>query len=458
MAARESARDLAREQEPAAPPPGAEAPASPSLDSLRSVSSGCLSDFYAQAEPLGADPGHAWVLRSETDLEGTPIDSGVFVPGDKGAFDFLDVSLARVLNRGVDFEGMTRENLAFFDLETTGLMGGTGTYPFLIGLGYFKGPRFVVEQYFMEDFPDEPEMLEALARRLREFSGLVSFNGKSFDAPLLRTRFLMNRMPSPVELPHLDLLHCARRLWKGRLESCSFGSIERSIFNIRRVSDVPGSMIPRIYVEYARGIRRQQIIPVIDHNAQDVVSMAALFALFCKWFRQPESSECQHRTDQAGLASWHQRAGQPEEAVRCMERAALACREPDEEHAMSMHVATMYRRIGRWTDAVDIWRERVRVARGACRVSPCIELAKYYEHQTKEHGKALEWARRALAFLESRRALAEWLPDEKEGSPDAFSGETGEPMTQQKVLNDAQGKELDALLKRLRRLEKKSAR
>jgi tetratricopeptide (TPR) repeat protein len=189
---------------------------------------------------------------------------------------------------------------------------------------------------------------------------------------------------------------------------------------------------------------------------QDVVSMAALLAHFCRIFRMPDCALCAHKTDQIGLSSWFHRAGQPDEAIRCLERAVLLCREPDEEHALSMHVATIYKRLGRWEDAVDIWRERARIARGLLRVRPCVELAKYYEHRAKEADKALEWARRALTFVEARRDLQGWNDPAGEASLEydgaKGKGRKGKRGGEKAVV--AEG-ELEALLKRLRRLEKK---
>ncbi|MCX7625649.1 MAG: ribonuclease H-like domain-containing protein, partial [Candidatus Sumerlaeaceae bacterium] len=148
--------------------------------------------------------------------------------------------------------------MAFLDTETTGLGGVTGTYAFLVGIGFFRlewpegaatpqRAHFVCEQYFMEDYPHEAAMLELVAARLREFDMLVTFNGAGYDLPLLQARATLNRKRLPLNLPHLDLLWPARRLWRRRLGSCSLASLERHVLGVRRTNDVPGAEIPYIY-------------------------------------------------------------------------------------------------------------------------------------------------------------------------------------------------------------------
>src|SRR5579859_3798690 len=166
--------------------------------------------------------------------------------------------------------------LMFLDTETTGLAGGTGTCAFLIGVGAVEGSQFVVRQYFLRDYPEEKAML-ALADALENYEGLVTFNGKTFDIPLLETRYALARMESPfARLLHLDLLHPARRLWKLRLESCALGHLETEVLGIHRQGDVDGSEIPGIYFDYLRTGDSRGLQPVFYHNALDIISLAAL--------------------------------------------------------------------------------------------------------------------------------------------------------------------------------------
>jgi hypothetical protein len=189
----------------------------------------------------------------------------------------------------------------FFDLETTGLAGGAGTYAFLIGCGYFDGPTFQTRQFFMADYADERDVLRAVEAFVEPVGGLVTFNGRTFDVPLIATRYAMHRIRSPFdELPHVDMLHPARRLWRRRRDadaaqsrwpyasdergrgdnaSCALGALERAILGFERVGDVPGAEIPGRYFDYIRRGDATPLVEVFEHNRLDLVSLAALTAI-----------------------------------------------------------------------------------------------------------------------------------------------------------------------------------
>ena len=181
-----------------------------------------------------------------------------------------------------DLEDFELAQALFIDTETTGLAGGTGTYAFLIGCGWLEDGALRVEQYFMRDHADEPAMMAHLARLISRFDWTVSFNGKSFDLPLLRTRFIMNRTRTALDaLGALDLLHAARRLWRHQLPRRDLGTLEREILGVQRELDVPSHEIPDIYFRYLRTGDASELVPVMAHNRQDMVSMAALLARAC---------------------------------------------------------------------------------------------------------------------------------------------------------------------------------
>ncbi|HZO32623.1 MAG TPA: ribonuclease H-like domain-containing protein, partial [Chloroflexota bacterium] len=151
--------------------------------------------------------------------------------GDEALGRFFELSDRGLgcLARLVEPLSIDRESIVFLDTETTGLAGGTGTYVFMVGLAYFRGDRLLVRQYFMRDHAEEPAMLTALSQVLGRFEAVVTFNGKSFDVPLLLTRYTANRQrPTvPTEI-HLDLLHPSRRFWREQLESCTLSTLERA--------------------------------------------------------------------------------------------------------------------------------------------------------------------------------------------------------------------------------------
>ena len=185
-----------------------------------------------------------------------------------------------------DLEDFELERALFIDTETTGLAGGTGTYAFLVGCGWVEDGALRVEQYFMRDHADEPAMMAHLARLISRFDWTVSFNGKSFDLPLLRTRFIMNRTRTSLDaLGALDLLHVARRLWRYQLPRRDLGTLERDNPGASSGSSMcRATEIPDIYFRYLRTGDARELVPVVAHNRTDMVSMAALLARACDAF------------------------------------------------------------------------------------------------------------------------------------------------------------------------------
>ncbi len=211
---------------------------------------------------------------------------------------------------------------AFLDTETTGLAGGAGTYAFLIGVGSIDQDGFRVRQFFMRDFADEPSLLEGLAKYLARFDTLITYNGKTYDLPLLETRYRMARARPPfTRMAHLDLLHGARRLWKLRLDSCRLVELENQILGVEREGDLPGAMIPYYYFQYLRTLQAFQLVPIFHHNVMDIVSLACLTAVVPFAFRSPEGAELRHGADLVGLARWLAQGERYEEAMRLFRRA-----------------------------------------------------------------------------------------------------------------------------------------
>ena len=183
----------------------------------------------------------------------------------------------RLLAPDAPAEVADAERWLFLDTETTGLAGGTGTYPFLVGLAWWEGGGLEVEQLFMREYSEEPSLLAALAERLAERPVLVTFNGKSFDWPLLETRYRMARtIPPPVPRAHLDFLHPARSLWRLRLGSVRLSQLERHVLGWDRGADLASELIPRIYLDFVRGGRAEALVPVFHHNQMDLRGLAGL--------------------------------------------------------------------------------------------------------------------------------------------------------------------------------------
>jgi uncharacterized protein YprB with RNaseH-like and TPR domain len=195
-----------------------------------------------------------------------------------------------------------RDSMVFLDTETTGIQGGTGMVPFLVGLGFFEGDDFHMVQYFMRDFDEEPSMLLAIEELLRRFKMVVTYNGLSFDVPLLETRFTLARLNSPFEnMAHLDLLTGARRLWRQAHGSCRLAALESRIVSFLRGHDIPGGMIPQAYFEFLQGRGSSVMSAVLKHNIHDVLSLAALTICACdRVVREPAALD--HPLDLYSLA------------------------------------------------------------------------------------------------------------------------------------------------------------
>jgi uncharacterized protein YprB with RNaseH-like and TPR domain len=174
------------------------------------------------------------------------------------------------------------ERIVFLDTETTGIQGGTGICPFLVGLGYFADGEFQLVQFFIRDFDEEPSMLFALAELLRRFELVVTYNGTAFDLPLLETRFTLARMESPFgSMSHFDLLFTARKLWRHGHGSCRLAALERELVSFMRGPDIPGALIPRAYFDYLQRRPNTTLRSVFNHNGDDVLSLAALTVAAC---------------------------------------------------------------------------------------------------------------------------------------------------------------------------------
>ena len=295
--------------------------------------------------------------------------------------------------------------LIYLDTETTGLAGGTGTCAFLIGVGYIEGSNFVVRQFFLRDYPDERAVLAALSEVLSCYKGLVTFNGKTFDVPLLETRYALSRQAAPFSsLVHLDLLHPARRLWKLRLESCQLTNLEREVLGISRKGDVPGSEIPGLYFDYLRTGDARGLQPVFYHNALDIITLAALTAELARVIREadfaepPSASAALPSLDLFSLSRIFERAGDSARSVSVCRRAlASGLPEPVEPRAL-WHLAAQHKRRGEFEQAVAIWQEMT--ARQADGFLDALEqLAIHAEHRLRDSRAALEFTERALIWL-----------------------------------------------------------
>ncbi len=291
------------------------------------------------------------------------------------------------------------QGFVFLDTETTGLSGGTGTYAFMVGVGRFQGDEFQLVQFFLRDPSEENAMLAAIAEFVLPCQALVTYNGKSFDVPLLNTRYTLQAITSPFhEIPHLDLLHLARRLWRDRLPSRTLGYLEANILGAMRTQDeVPGWLIPQYYFDYLKTGDARPLQGVFYHNAMDILSLAALLNHTSNLLANPLAVSDLPSLDMVAMGKLYEDLGYLDHAITLYEQG-LDQGLPEEFYWKTIErFAALYKRSRTWEPAVTLWTK----AANHGELYACIELAKYYEHQIRDAQSALEWTRTAITFLDS---------------------------------------------------------
>jgi uncharacterized protein YprB with RNaseH-like and TPR domain len=304
---------------------------------------------------------------------------------------------APLLSRGA----AARPPFMFFDLETTGLSGGAGTLAFLVGCGWFDDDGgFVTRQYLLTEVRDERPMLEAVAHDFSRAGALVSFNGKSFDAPLLETRCLFHRLEWFGEpTPHIDVLHPSRRFWRDgdQIASCSLVALEAQVLGATRVGDISGFEIPARYFHFVRSGDAAPLGQVLEHNRLDLLSLAGLSARLMRLV-SAGASEAIDAREAVALGHLYARAGLDGRATQAFERALVI------KPSMALKVETLRglacaaRRAGRHADAASRWRQLLdihgcppQVAREASEA-----LAVHHEHRERDLPAAKAFALRSL--------------------------------------------------------------
>jgi uncharacterized protein YprB with RNaseH-like and TPR domain len=351
-----------------------------------------------------------------------PLDAR-YGPCRLGDFLGLRTDTAAALARAPELGGVSLANTLFLDTETTGLAGGTGTYAFLVGLGRFATADtpglpggevcFVLDQCLMRTYGEERAMLGWIAEALEPAEALVTFNGRTFDLPLLQTRFLMSRLRLDLEeWPHLDLLPPARRLWRPAYGSCALQSLERHVLGVGRAEDVESFLIPAIFHQFMRDGDARYLQRVFNHNQADVLAMVAVAIRACLAFDGGLAAG-DGAGGVAGAAEWiglgrvYEEVGNLDAAERAY-RLALAGVLAAELRARAYHaLAGLLKRRRRHEDAAAVW-ERLADEVPAHSVVALVELAKYWEHRRRDPQRA-----HALTVQARQRWLATVPPAER---------------------------------------------
>jgi len=318
-----------------------------------------------------------------------------------------------------DVEPGGQPRMLFLDLETTGLFGGAGTQAFLVGCAAIDGDSIRVRQFVLPGFEHERAVLSELQAWARDYGAICTFNGRTFDVPLIETRFMFHRVPCPLDgVPHLDMLHAARRLWRQRPlttgapdpddSSCSLAVLEKHIAGVHRIGDVPGYEIPSRFFRFVRDGDARPLEAVLEHNRLDLISLAGVLARAIALItRGPGEARTAQET--YGLARVYERAGAYDNAeaslLKTIDFARRVGGEPEVHAEALRRLAWLRRRSRRVHEAADAWRELASLPRCAAslRREAKEALAIHYEHRSKNLQVARQHALDLLSDLDANQ-------------------------------------------------------
>lgn len=357
-------------------------------------------------EPAGpvSRPDHGRALAHAVDGEAIRSRAGSVVVASHSIALAVDRSALAALPYRIE----SNRPMVCLDLETTGLGTAAGTIAFLVGLGRWDGDTFTVRQLLLPDHADENALLDVLVNELPPDCWLVTYNGRTFDWPLLVARFRLHRRAAPVLAGHLDLLPVARQLWKHRTGNARLATIEEAVCAVVREADLPGALIPERYFGYLRSRRGELLRDVVEHNRQDIVSLGLLlrvlggYATSDGWARQ-------HPGDLAGLARAFLARGRIDDALCCIEAAlsaeawALGVNDGASIHRhLSAERARLLGRMGRRADAHAAWLE-IAMRGGPGAALAWLHVARQREHRERDIAGALAACHAAAAVAERAR-------------------------------------------------------
>ena len=323
-------------------------------------------------------------------------------PAAEGLYSLSGTALRRIGWNGRIFDV---EKCLFLDTETTGLSHGAGTVAFLVGVAYVRRGILTVEQHMLSDYTDEPELLEKIGRLLQDAESVCTFNGKTFDMPLLETRYTLNRMRDHwADLANLDLLAPARRVWKLRLGSCRLTNLEERVLGLARENDLPGSEAPQRFFDYLKTGDLAPLEEVIEHNRQDVISLTTLLVKLCDVYADPRAQT--EKQDLFSLGKALERQGESVEARELYRLSAVpeaadniqALRQGELSAQANWRLYLLSRRNGDYESARAALETMI--ARRQFGDLPYMEMAKLYEHRLNDLRRALDYARQAQTRCE----------------------------------------------------------
>jgi uncharacterized protein YprB with RNaseH-like and TPR domain len=307
------------------------------------------------------------------------------------------------LNHPLSVAGLSSSDLFFFDTETTGLGGGTGTTIFLLGYARVFQDKVVVKQLFLPSPASEVALYHYFLTEV-DYTTLVTYNGKAFDWPQVKTRYTLIRdlLPKLPQFGHFDLLHASRRLWKSEYESLKLSIVEKEILQIHRDSDTPGFMAPMIYFHYLDDKNPEGVFGIMKHNETDILTLISLYVHISNKLLFKEEGSTNERYE---VARWLDSIGERQAAMDGFHD--LTSIEGEKNWEAKSALATLCKKENNLKKAVKLWeelQEEEQVSLRA-RIQAAIELAKFYEHNQQEITVALDYANMAQALWKNGPAL-----------------------------------------------------
>ena len=286
------------------------------------------------------------------------------------------------------------EQLLFIDTETTGLAGGTGTIAFLVGLGWIENQRFHTLQYFLPKLERENTMLNHIKEIISRFTTIVSYNGKSFDVPLLTTRFLLNRKSAEIEdYSNIDLLHLSRSLWKHSTNNCQLTTIEEEKIEFYRDDDISGELIPSVYFNFLNNRGNiENTERIFTHNRFDIMSMLANLILVLRGLKKTDPSG--DPGEDYAKGRHFRRRDKISRSIQHFKHVLEGDITENRRMKTLMELGSIYKKQKDYDEAIQYWQKAIKMNFPA--IDPLIELAKYYEHKAKDFKRALQHSQKAL--------------------------------------------------------------
>jgi uncharacterized protein YprB with RNaseH-like and TPR domain len=333
-----------------------------------------------------------------------------------GLLDFSDLTHIVDKWNNTDFvhplssKGRSASELLFFDTETTGLGGGVGTTIFLLGVAKVTEDSLEVKQYFLPQPGNEVALYHQFLTEVNEMKNLVTYNGKAFDWPQVKTRHTLvrDRVPQLPPFGHFDLLHASRRVWKRKLDSVRLSMVEKEILGVNREEDTPGYLAPLLYFEYIKDQDPETIQGVFKHNELDVLSLVLLYIQLSKLIFNPKAKGISE-VERFELGRWFEAISEVEQAKSCYQHV-MSAGGIHKVEAQNLF-AGILKKQNQLEAAVTIWEEIV-INQDNLNPQVCIELAKAYEHHYKDFDKAMYYADLAYKSYKEQKRLSRNIPDQ----------------------------------------------